>query len=101
VSDNLNHAAFLEQLKSKFFLQLEGAEAVVLELSEVSPLQSGPFQEGFSLVFQGPVGTVYPQRSYRFDHERLGSFEMLIVPIKSDADGVYYEAVFNRLIEAR
>jgi hypothetical protein len=31
------------------------------------------------------------------EHERLGSVEIFIVPIRKDGEGIYYEAVFNRL----
>ncbi len=100
VSDNLSHAAFLEQLKSKFLLQQEGGAAVELELCQVSTLLSGPLQEAFSLVFRGPAGQLLAQRTYRFEHDVIGSFEILIVPIRKDDDGLCYEAIFNRLIEA-
>jgi hypothetical protein len=34
---------------------------------------------------------------YQLQHERLGAFELFLVPVGQDQDGVYYEAVFNRL----
>jgi len=34
-----------------------------------------------------------------FKHEQMGEFEMFIVPIQQDANGFYYEAVFNRIRE--
>jgi hypothetical protein len=30
----------------------------------------------------------------------MGQFELFIVPVKQDAQGFYYEAVFNRIRES-
>ena len=49
----------------------------------------------FSLVFLEASGDVLPQQIYPFDHDELGRFEIFIVPIGRDADGVRYEAVFT------
>jgi hypothetical protein len=32
-----------------------------------------------------------------FQHEQMGNFELFIVPVQQDAQGFYYEAVFNRI----
>ena len=32
-----------------------------------------------------------------FSHDQMGQFELFIVPIRQDAQGFYYEAVFNRI----
>ena len=50
---------------------------------------------GFSLLFQGPREPVLPQRMYRLNHDRLGEFDLFIVPIGADDEGVHYEAVFS------
>ena len=34
---------------------------------------------------------------YDLQHPSLGKFALLLVPIGKDAQGLYYEAVFNRL----
>ena len=49
----------------------------------------------FTVVFRGPPQPVLPQRIYRFEHGKVGAFEMFIVPIGPDASGMRYEAVFN------
>jgi hypothetical protein len=38
---------------------------------------------------------VLPQRIYPFEHPDLGAFEVFIVPVGADPDGVRYEAVFS------
>lgn len=99
MSERLEHAEFLENQGSTFSLQLEGSDPFELELIEVSELRKGPLQEMFSIVFRSRSETVLPQRIYRLKHERLGEMDLFLVPIKKDADGVYYEAIFNRLFE--
>jgi hypothetical protein len=31
------------------------------------------------------------------DHDTIGAFDLFIVPISQDRDGLYYEACFNRV----
>ena len=38
--------------------------------------------------------TAGPQRIYRLRHDRLGAFEVFLVPIGPDAVGMRFEAVF-------
>lgn len=33
------------------------------------------------------------------DHPAIGAFDIFLVPIKRDPEGMYYEAVFNRFTE--
>lgn len=71
---------------------------VVLKLAAVngdeSHTESG--WEHFSLHFVAREGAPLPQSIYPFDHDSLGAFDMFIVPVKQDAEGVHYEAIFNR-----
>jgi hypothetical protein len=66
-----------------------------LELVQVSD-ESAAVRVNFSLLFRGPQQPLLPQQIYAVDHDALGSFELFIVPIRRDAQGVHYEAVFNR-----
>jgi hypothetical protein len=34
---------------------------------------------------------------YGVEHDRLGTFDLFLVPVGADETGVSYEAVFNRL----
>jgi hypothetical protein len=63
------------------------------ELGERGGAPSG--RVPFSLVFRGPPEPVLPQRIYRFEHDGMGAFEIFIVPIGRDADGIRYEAIFT------
>ena len=51
--------------------------------------------QAFSLVFRAPRGVRLPQQIYRMEHAVLGAFELFLVPIGPDAEGMRYEAVFT------
>ena len=95
----LDRAAFQAQLRTQFFL---GASRVPIRLIEVIDLGSkrsanGP-REAFSLTFHGDNASPLRQETYMIEHEKLGMFSLLIVPIVSkDKSARYYEAVINRL----
>jgi hypothetical protein len=61
-------------------------------------------QERFTLLFRGgEKGALLRDGIYKFRHERMGEFDLYISPVhippvEPDEAGVYYEAVFNRLI---
>lgn len=83
--------------------RLEAGEAaegghITLELTECEALPSGGRTEGrepFSLLFRGPAEPVLPQRIYRLENDELGSLEIFLVPVASDAEATKYEAVFT------
>jgi hypothetical protein len=74
-------------------LKLVNADAATLSAGERATSPSR--REPFSIVFLGPHEPLLPQRIYAFEHVELGSFEIFIVPIAHDADGVRYEAIFT------
>jgi len=94
------HEAFSQNLNTKFQLLTPDAGCIELELISVSELLTSPRQERFSIFFRGPQGISLPQAIYEFQHERMGSFELFIVPVNQDGAGIYYEAVFNRIPQA-
>ncbi len=98
--DHLTHQAFLERLDDEFRLHTEGMEPVVLRLIKVGDLKTTQRQEIFSIVFRGPSDVVLPQHIYCLKHEAMGVFDLFLVPIEKNKEGVFYEAVFNRLIES-
>lgn len=87
-------STFAEHLKSAFRFH-HGTVATEMELVSVSD-GSAPGHVNFSLVFRGPLQPLLPQQIYTVDHNQLGRFDLFIVPIKRDANGMHYEAVFNR-----
>jgi len=94
----LTEKEFSQHLNSKFQLKLPDRE-LQLELVEVKGYPSGPNEQGgmerFSIFFTGPGDIKLPQHVYQLDHERMGEFEIFLVPVSGDAKGFRYEAVFN------
>jgi hypothetical protein len=100
--EQLTHARFAEHLHGKFCIHFDPTgPAVEVELIQASLLHprtrmgERPPREGFSLIFRGPGEPWFPQRIYRVEHQRMGSFDLFLVPIGPDAAGMRYEAVFN------
>ncbi|HYY58877.1 MAG TPA: hypothetical protein VE842_16215 [Pyrinomonadaceae bacterium] len=91
---------FAQHLNSKFLIKPEQADAaaVEVELIEAQAARSIPGQEQFSITFRGPLDAPLRQAMHRFEHAELGAFDLFIVPIKREQDGMYYEAVFARMV---
>ena len=98
MSATVNRDDFAAQLNTKFYFE-QPPNKFPGELIEVSPLKKSARTEAFSLLFQMPPEFVLLQGNYDFEHEKIGSGEIFIVPIESSADGIFFEAVFNRLIK--
>jgi len=94
---SLTHAEFNQNAMTKFRVPLDEGRVVELELVEVSELKLHPRQEEFSVEFRGPLDAFLGQGVRNFEHDAMGNFELFIVPVEQDAEGFYYEAVFNRL----
>ena len=97
----LNKSAFTAQLNTRFNIHRKGSK-VPVKLVEVADLNSQPVarhgKEGFTLLFRGDRGTPLKQDTYLIEHNKLGAFSFLIVPVKtSDENAPSYEAVINRL----
>jgi hypothetical protein len=95
----LDKATFQAQLGTLFFI---GASRVPIKLIEVVDLGSkrttNGAREAFSLTFHGDNASPLRQETYMIDHEKLGRFSLLVVPIVSrDQSRRYYEVVINRL----
>jgi len=93
----LTHDEFARQVNTRFQAQTD--PGVELELIEVSELKLHPQQEEFTIVFRGPDNAFLEQGIRSLTHEQMGQFEIFLVPIRQDAHGFYYEAVFNRIRE--
>ena len=97
----LTKADFAAQLNTEFRIIQARSQAIV-KLVDVSDLAhrkgARPGKEGFSLRFSEMNATNLPQGTYNIQHEKLGTFSFLIVPVKSKAGKVNsYEAIVNRL----
>lgn len=67
-----------------------------LEMELISAIELGDSSgRPFSIVFRGPQDVLLPQRIYRMEHAEIGSFELFLVHIGPDEEGLRYEAIFN------
>ncbi len=96
--ENLHAANFNEQMQTLFAVTGEAGTPLSLRLISVTEQPSSPQLEYFSLIFQGPATPALPQKIYDFEHPAIGKFSIFIVPVGRSADGLQYEAIFNRLI---
>ena|SRR5215216_4606513 len=96
--ENLKLDSFSEHLNTKFRAHTGDGKIVELEMVEAKDLGSNKRQERFSLLFRGPLDVALEQRIYNIEHDRMGSFDLFIVPVGIYESGRDYEAVFNRLI---
>ena len=99
--ETLTLAKFSGLVNTKFRVFISPTAELPLELVQVSPDPTsglgGPQGESFSLIFQGPEEPLLRQGTRPFEHERLGRFDLFIVPIAKEAGMIKYEAVFNRI----
>ncbi len=76
----------------------EDGATVAMTLAEVRPLGTArPDQRTpFALLFRPATPQFYAtQRIYPFLHARLGRLEIFVVPVRPDAHGARFEAVFT------
>lgn len=95
----LTQGAFAEQLNTKFWLKLTGHDPIELDLIKVSELNLTFGTEAFSILFKGPKEFVLQQGTYQLEHDAMGTFHILLVPVGRNDEGTEYEAVFNRLLK--
>jgi len=96
--ENLTKSMFADNLNSAFRLESAANQTLELHLIECREGAATPGYEHFSLMFKGPRTIVLSQRTYELEHPVMGKFSLFLVPVKQDADGTYYESVFNRVI---
>jgi hypothetical protein len=97
----LNLESFESQLGTNFLINHEAAKVqvrLVHVTNFASAKQNKAGQEGFSLLFRGPKETTLKQGTYLIEHEELGKFSFLVVPVGTkDTRAPHYEAVVNHL----
>lgn len=97
----LNMASFKSQLGTSFLINHQASKVnftLVAVANFASRKQTAAGKEGFSLLFRGPKETTLKQDTYLIEHEELGMFSFLVVPVGTkDTRAPLYEAVINRL----
>ncbi len=98
--DTLTKSSFSEHLGDKFRLHAGSSNVLEIELIEVTDLGSGSSRaqgrrEPFSILFRAPHNVALPQATYKIEHDKMGTFDLFLVPIVPDQEGAYFEAVFT------
>jgi len=96
-------ATFAGHLGTTFCIHLASGTTLAAELIEVTQLSARSPQgteiprprAPFSLVFQSPAHTRLAQGIYNMAHPAIGTFELFLVPIGLDAQGLRCEAIFT------
>ena len=98
MSVSLTEKEFSQHVGTKFHVKVDERE-IELALIEVNGYVGQEIEQGgmerFSVFFAGPGDPFLPQCVYELKHERMGEFELLLVPIAGDDKSYRYEAVFN------
>ncbi len=93
----LRKSDFVAQLNTEFRVNVNRSKLCV-KLVDVADLRPHTRNgEAFSLMFRGDASLSLSQNTYVIEHERLGRFSFLLVPMRTTKDGQQYEAVINRL----
>jgi hypothetical protein len=87
--------AFTAHLHSMFTVRTGPDTTIAAELVEVLDRPAVQHHEQFSLIFRTPSTTATVQRTYDVAHPELGSLPLFLVPIRHEADGIYFEAAFS------
>jgi hypothetical protein len=95
---SLTEQEFSQHVGTTFQLTLD-QQKIELNLAEVKGYLPGSNEqtgmERFSVFFEGPAESRLPQTTYHLKHERMGEFDLFLVPIAKNDQGFRYEAVFN------
>lgn len=100
---NLSYARFASQVNTYFHVQKYSLNLLLVsavnlfDTANIALLTNREQKdEMFSLTFVGPGNAILPEGTYLFQHKKMGSFQVFIVPTLTP-DGVTYEASFNRI----
>ena len=95
----LKQEDFQRQLYTYFNIRLSKTSTIKVELYAVEQSKEGGVDviDNFSLVFRGVHATQLRQNTYQFEHTKLGTFQLFIVPAGSQANMKFYRAVINRI----
>ena len=97
---NPNRSDFARHLGEVFKVRKSPLEEVSVELTEITSISSSMpafDEESFSALVRGPQNRPLEQDTYVVEHATMGAFPLFIVPVYPDGEGLYYQAIFNRL----
>ena len=97
---NWTQELFEQNLNTLFEVEVPGSGSQSLELITLTRLVSSPAAVAFSAIFRGPLERPFGQGMYPTSHAQMGQVELFLVPVGREADGMRYEAVFNRMVKS-
>lgn len=89
---------FAECEAKEYRLKRDDGDDLTLKLARAEAIETqakGAKRQQFSLLFEGPAEPVLPQAIYTLENDELGTFQIFLVPVAADEEGVDYEAVFT------
>ena len=97
----LTFASFKSQVGTSFLINHDTGKVkttLVDITSFASRQQTAAGREGFTLLFRGPRDITLKQDTFLIEHDQLGLFSFLIVPVRTrNTSAAHYAAVINRL----
>ncbi len=103
--DSITLQDFQPYVGARFTLFLDGdtpRDCELAELKRYGEQQAGALEapaaraEAFAVVFRTSANVALAQGMYTLSHAAFGTLEgLFLVPVGMDANGRYYEAVFN------
>lgn len=88
---------FKDRVGETFTAGAGEGRVLTLTLTSVDELEPGPDAERkpFSLEFKDEAHDHVPQQTVAIEHAQIGKFDLFVVPLGPEADGMRYEAIFT------
>jgi len=97
----LKKSSFEPHLNQKFEIYPQEGKKVKVELVRITEDKKGNV-ESFSVLFRGPKDNPLAHDTHKVKHPKMGEFNLFLGPVVTEkTDGVYYQAVFTRLVEKK
>jgi hypothetical protein len=99
MTQELTRDDYAANLNTDFVVNFTPEFKVTMKLIEATEEVERFRQRAYSLLFQAPEDTPIAQGMLQVEHEKLGKFELFMVPVGKDDRGVLFESLFNKLLE--
>jgi hypothetical protein len=95
--ENLTIDDFKDRVGEAFTATAADGRTLALTLTSVDGLQARPDADRtpFSLKFRDQAQDHVPQQTVAIEHAGLGTFDLFVVPLGPEPEGMRYEAIFT------
>ena len=95
--ENLTVDVFESRVGERFRIRSQPGRELEAELIEARALgkAAGGRRVPFTLSFRTPQLAALPQAIYGVTHDEIGSYDIFLVPVGPDGEGMVYEAIFT------